>query len=154
MQNLNKRDSLFLQLHMKNTLLVKLTALPITTTPRASCSFVDIIFYYLEKSRSCYKNWIHFVSPANTWTVCRPCTSTASTGKVLQGVEMCLTMCREQPLSIKETEVGQNAECSKKRLVRKKFKQLSMSALQKNKSTKLSGSVFAERIEKTKKTNI
>ena len=38
------------------------------------------------------------------------------------------------------------------RLLRKKFKQHFMSALQKNKSTQTSGSVFAERIEKAKKT--
>ena len=37
-------------------------------------------------------------------------------------------------------------------LSRKKFKQHFMSALQKNKSTQTSGSVFAERIEKVKKT--
>ena len=40
---------------------------------------------------------------------------------------------------------------AKKRLLRKKFK-LFLSALQKNKSTQTSGSVFAERIEKVKKT--
>ena len=41
---------------------------------------------------------------------------------------------------------------AKKRLLRKKFKQHFVSALQKNKSTQTSGSVFAERIEKVKKT--
>ena len=41
---------------------------------------------------------------------------------------------------------------AKKRLLRKKFKQHFMSALQKNKSTQTSSSVFAERIEKAKKT--
>ena len=41
---------------------------------------------------------------------------------------------------------------AKKKLLRKKFKQHFMSALQKNKSTQTSGSVFAERIEKVKKT--
>ena len=41
---------------------------------------------------------------------------------------------------------------AKKRLLRKKFKQHLMSALQKNKSTQTSGSVFAERIEKVKQT--
>ena len=42
---------------------------------------------------------------------------------------------------------------AKKRLLRIKFKQHFMSALQKNKSTQTSGSVFAERIEKVRKTN-
>ena len=41
---------------------------------------------------------------------------------------------------------------AKMRLSRKKFKHLFMSALQKNKSRQISGSVFAERIEKAKKT--
>ena len=43
---------------------------------------------------------------------------------------------------------------AKKRLLRKKFKQHFMSALQKNKSTQTSGSVFAERIEKSKRLNL
>ena len=38
---------------------------------------------------------------------------------------------------------------AKKRLLGKKFKQHFISAFQKNKSTKTSGSVFAERIEKS-----
>ena len=41
---------------------------------------------------------------------------------------------------------------AKRRFLRKKFKQHYMSALQKNNSTQSSGSVFAERIEKVKKT--
>ena len=40
---------------------------------------------------------------------------------------------------------------AKKKLLRKKFKQHFMTALQKNKSTQTSGSVFAKRIEKAKK---
>ena len=42
---------------------------------------------------------------------------------------------------------------AKKKLLRKKFKQHFMSALQENKSTQTHSSVFAERIEKAKKTN-
>ena len=41
---------------------------------------------------------------------------------------------------------------AKKRLLREKFKQKLMGALQKNKSTETSGSMFEERIEKNKKT--
>ena len=41
---------------------------------------------------------------------------------------------------------------AKKKLLRKKFKQHFMSALQKNKSTQTNGSMFAERSEKAKKT--
>ena len=49
-------------------------------------------------------------------------------------------------------EMDKMPSIAKERLLRKKFKQHFMSALQKNKSTQTSGSVFAERIEKAKKT--
>ena len=48
--------------------------------------------------------------------------------------------------------VDKKPSIAKKRLLRKKFNSHYMSALQKNKSTQSSGSVFAERIEKVKKT--
>ena len=50
--------------------------------------------------------------------------------------------------------VDKMSSIAKKRLLRKKFKQLFMSALEKNKSTQTSGSVFAERIENVKKTKV
>ena len=46
--------------------------------------------------------------------------------------------------------VDKQPSIAKKRLLRKKFKQHFLSALQKNKSTQTSGSVFAERNEKLK----
>ena len=46
----------------------------------------------------------HFVSPINTWTVFIPCSSTDSAEKLLQRVEMCLTICREQSPLTEETE--------------------------------------------------
>ena len=71
-------------------------------------------------------------------------------------MEICLAMCREQSPLTKET--GERTKCRvlKKRvlLLRKKFKQHFLSALQKNKLTQTSGSVFAERIEKAKNTKI
>ena len=71
----------------------------------------------------------------------------------MQRVEMCLTMSREQPLLTKETEEWTKFRIlQKKTHLRKKFKQNFVSALQKNKSTQTSGPVFAERIEKAKKT--
>ena len=48
--------------------------------------------------------------------------------------------------------VAKMPSIAKKRLLRRKFKQQFISALQNNKSTHTSGSVFAERIEKAKKT--
>ena len=137
---------------MKNTLFVKTTTSPITTIRRDFYPLVNITLYYLEKLRNSYINWIHFVSPINTWTVFIPCSCTDSAEKLLHRVEMCLTMCREQSPLTKGTEEWTKCRVLQKRLLRKKFKQLLMKALQKNKSTQTSGSVFAERIEKVKKT--
>ena len=83
---------------------VKTTALPITTIRSPLYPLVNITLYYSEKLRNCYINWIHFVSPIKTWTVFIPCSSTDSAEELLQRVEMCLQMCREQSLLTKETE--------------------------------------------------
>ena len=99
-----KKISLFLQKHMKITLFVKTTASPITTIRRVLYPLVNITLYYLKKLRNCLINWIHFVSPINKWTVFIPCSSTASLEKLLQRVEMCLTICRKQSPLTKETE--------------------------------------------------
>ena len=151
-QNFQKKVSFFLQKHKKNTLFVQTTASPITTTRRVLSPLVNITLYYWEKLRNCYINWILFGSPINTWTVFIPCSITDSAEKSLQRVEMCLTMCRVQSRLTKETEEWTKCEYCKKRLLTKKFKQHFMSALRKNKPTQTSGSVFAERIEKVKKT--
>ena len=99
-----KNVSLFLQKHTKHSLFIKTTASPITTIRRIFYPFVNITLYYLEKLRNCYIIWIHSVSPINTWTVFIPCSSTDSAEKLLQRVEMCLKMCREQSLLTKEIE--------------------------------------------------
>ena len=65
---------------------------------------------------------------------------------------MCLTMCREPSPLNKQTKEWTKCLILQKRLLRKKFKQHFLSALQNNKVTQNSGSVFAERIEKAKKT--
>ena len=49
-------------------------------------------------------------------------------------------------------EVDRMLSIAKKRLLRKKYKKLFFSSFQKTKATQTSGSVFAERIEKVKKT--
>ena len=138
---------------MKNTMFVKTTASPFTTTRRIFYPLVKIKLYYLEKLRSWYINWIHFVSPINTWTAYIPCSSTDSVEKLLQRVEMCLTMCREQSLLTKETEDWTKSRVFQKiGLLRKKSTQHYRSALQMNKSMQASCSVFAERIKKAKKS--
>ena len=61
----------------------------------------------------------------------------------------------QRAISFNQTNKGVDkmASIARKKLLRKKVKQHFMSALQKNKSTQTSGSVFAERNEKSKKTN-
>ena len=50
---ISEKTSLFLQVHMKNTLFVQTTELPITTTRRVFYLLVNIILYYLETLMSC-----------------------------------------------------------------------------------------------------
>ena len=103
-QNFLKNVSLFLQKHMKLTLVVRTTASPITTIRRVLYPRVNITLYYFEKLRNCC---INFVSTINAWTVFIPCSSTASMEELKQRVELCLTMCTEQsPLAplTKETD--------------------------------------------------
>ena len=114
---ISEKVSLFLQRLMKNTLFVMTTASPITTIRRVFYPLVNITLYYSEKLRNCYINWIHFVSPIDTWTVFITCSSTDSAEMLLRRVEMCLTMCREQPPLTKETE-----EWTKCRLLQKSLK--------------------------------
>ena len=151
-KNFRKKFLYFCKNIWKKTFFVNTTASPITTINRALYPLVTITIHYLEKLSNCYINWIHFVSPINTWTVFIPCSSTDSAEKLLQRVEKCLTMCKEQSLVPKKQKSGQNAEHCKKEALEKKFEQHFMNALQKNKSLQTSSSVFVERIEKAKKT--
>ena len=115
MQKFQEKVSLFLQKHLKNTLFVKTNASPITTKRRVFYPLVNITSYCLEKLRSCYIIWINFVSPINRWTVPLTCSSTASTEKLLQRVEMCLTTYREQSPLTKETEEWTKCRVMQKR---------------------------------------
>ena len=108
----------------------------------------------MEELRNCYINWIHFVSPINTWTVFIASSSTASLKKfiAMSGIELD-NVKRAISLNQRDKGVDKTPSDAKKRLLRKKFQQPFISALQKNKPKRTSGSVFAERIEKAKKTN-
>ena len=70
----------------------------------------------------------------------------AKSVNVFENVQRAISFNRRNRGADKMPSIG------KKRLLRKKLKQHFMSALQKNKSTQTSGSMFAERIEKAKKT--
>ena len=74
-------------------------------------------------------------------------------GKIIAKSGPVLITCNEQLTLI--TETREWTECQalqKKRLLRKKYKKHLFSSFQKTKATQTSGSVFAERIEKVKKT--
>ena len=70
----------------------------------------------------------------------------ANSGNVFENAQ------RKVYFNQKNRGVDKMPSIAKKRLLRKKFKQRFMSALRRNKSTKTSGSVFAERIQKLKRT--
>ena len=94
-----------------------------------------------------------FSSPINTRTVCIHYSSFDSVKKLLQRVDKCSKTCNEQLTLI--TETREWTECralKKKRLSRKNFKKHLFSSFRKTKTTQTSGSVFAGRIEKVKKT--
>ena len=74
-------------------------------------------------------------------------------GKIMVKIGNVLdTVQREFSFNQRNTGVDKKTSIAKKRLLRKKFQQHFMSALQKNKSTPTSGSLFAERIEKVTQT--
>ena len=93
---------------------VKTCFLPLVKIP-LYFTRVYITLYYLEKLRNCYIYLINFVSRNNTWTSFTLSSSTNSAEKILQRVEMCLTMCREQSLLNKETEDGTKCRALRKR---------------------------------------
>ena len=71
----------------------------------------------------------------------------------MQAVDRRLITCNEQLTLITETkELTECRALPKKRLLRKKYKKRSFSSFQNTKTTQASGSVYAERIEKGKKT--
>ena len=72
--------------------------------------------------------------------------TTARSGNVFDNVQTAISF------NLRNRGEDKMPSIAKKRLLRKKFKHHFMSALQKNKSTETSGSVFSERIEKAKKT--
>ena len=147
-------ESLFIstKTYEKKTLFVKTTASPITTIRPVLYPLVYIRFYHWEKLRNCHINWIHFVSTINSWTVFIRCSYTDSAEKILQKGNVIDNVQRAIFFTQRNRGVDKIPSIAKMRLLRIKFKQQFMSALQKNKSTQTKGSVLAERIEKAGKT--
>ena len=75
--------------------------------------------------------------------------------KILQRVDKCLITCSEHvDFNHRKKGVDRMPCIAKKRPFRKKYKRHLFSSLQKTKKTQTSDSVFAERIEKVRKTKI
>ena len=107
----------------------------------------------METFKSYLRSWIHFASPINTWTVCILYLSIDSLQKLLQRVYNCLITCNEQLTLITETREWTECRALQKRdSWGKSTKKHLFSSFQKTKTAQTSGSVFAERIEKVKKT--
>ena len=152
-QKFQKKVSSFLQLHLKNTLLVKTTASPITTTRRvflSACKYHIILhgnvaellknldtFCFTYQHVDClYTVFKYRFSGKNI----------AKSDQVFDNVQ------RAVDFNHRNKGVDRMPSIAKKRLLRKKFKRHLFSSFQKTKTTQTSGSVFAERIEKVKKT--
>ena len=108
-QKFQKKVSLFLHLHMKNSLFVKTTVSPITTKRRVFLPACKYHIVLLGNVQELLKNWIHFALPINTSTVFIHYSSIESVENLLQKVVQCLITCNEQLTLI--TETGQWTEC-------------------------------------------
>ena len=119
---------------MKITLFVKTTASPITTKRPVFYPLVNIILYYLKTFKSYKGNWIHFVSPINTLTVCIHYSSIDSVEKILQRVDKCLITCNEQLTLITETREWTACRALQKKTLEEKVQKTFVQLLSKDKS--------------------
>ena len=140
---------------MKNKLFVKNTASPITTTRRVFYLLVKIIKYYLETLKSYQKKLHTFCFTYQhldcLYTLFKYRFSEkviAKSGQVFDNVQ------RANDFDQRNKGVDRMPSIAKKRLLWKKYIMHLFSSFQKTKATQTSGSVFAERIKKVKKTEI
>ena len=137
---------------MKNTLFVKTTASPITTTRRVFLlagkyriilpGNVEEVLKKLDTFCFTYQH----VDCLYTVFKYRFCGKViAKSGQVFDNVQ------RAVDFNQRHKGVDRMPSMAKKRLLRKKYKTHLFSSFQKTKPTQTSGSVFAERIEKVKK---
>ena len=146
---------------MKNTLFVKTTASPITTTK--TCSSPACIYHIilLGESEELLQKLDTFCFTYQHVDCLYTLFKYHLNGKnfAMEKKRLLRKKFKQHFMSAlqknKSTQTsGSVFAMEKKRLLRKKFKQHFMSALQKNKSTQTSGSVFAERIEKAKQIKV
>ena len=133
---------------MRNTLFVKTTASPITTTRRVFYPLVNIIYYYLETLKLdtfCF-TYQHVDCLYTLFRYRFSGKVIAKSGQLFDNVQ------RAVDFNQRNKGVDRMPSIAKKRLLRKKYKKHLFSTFQKTKLTQSDGSVFAERIEKVKKT--
>ena len=129
-----ENNSLFLQMHTKNTLFVQTTASSITTARLVFYPLVNIILYYLETLKSSLRSWILFASTINTWTACIQYSSIDSVEKLLQRVDKCLKTCNEQLTLITETREWTDCRALQKETLEEKNQKAFIQLLSKDKN--------------------
>ena len=96
---------------------------------------------------------MHSVSTTNTWTACIHFSSTASVANMFSRVDNFLNnLQRAVHFNQQNRGLDRMPSIAKNKLLRKKYKKHLLSSFQKTKSTQISRSVFADRIEQVKKT--
>ena len=134
---------------MKNTLFVKTTALPITTIRRVflpACKYHIILLGNVEELLKKLDTFCFSYQHVD-------CLYTLFSGKVLaKSGQVFNNVQRAVDFNQRSNGVDRMPSIAKKRLLRKKYKKHLFSSFQKAKTTQTNGSVFAERIEKVKKT--
>ena len=103
--------------------------------------------------KSCYRYWMHSVSTTNTWTVCIQFVKYRFSDKiVVKSGQLFDNVQRAVHFNHQNRGVHRMPSIAKKRNLRKKYKKRLLSSFQKIESTQTSALVFADRIEKVKKT--
>ena len=138
---------------MKNTLFVKSTASPITTIRRVFYPLVNIIFYFFGNVQELLKKLDKFCFTYQYVDCLYTLFKYRFSGKVFAKSEKAFdNVQRAVDVNQKNKGVDRMPSFAKKKLLRKKYKKHLFSSFQKAKTTQTSGSVFAKRIEKVKKT--
>ena len=138
---------------MKNTLFVKTTASPITTKRRVFYPLVNIILYLLGNVQELLKKLDSFCFTYRHVDCLYTLFNFRFSGKVIaKSGQVFDNLQRAVDFNQRNKGVDRMPSIAKKRLLRKKYKKHLFSSFQKTKATQTSGSVFAERIEKVKKT--
>ena len=122
MRNIQKTTFSFVRLHTKNILWAKSTALP-TTIPRLAFSPLAVkTFHCWLNLKGCYRDWSHFVSHINKWTVSMDSSSNVSVETLMSRTAKCSIKCKVQSILRIKRGVARMPSVVKKTLLRKNTK--------------------------------